>query len=340
MAEPTVVRAPARPRLRHLLLAFLGFALAAALIVAIVRSFGIDLAQVGANLSGQALPVIATVGICLTLQFALSALKWMQIYRRVAGDAEPASGNFATQFFYVSLSGLFAQLLTVYLASILVRGFAERFHFRRRFALGASVSMYEQLFDVIVLGVVGAPVIALLAFGASPVVAISAAIAAAVLLIPLVRLALRRGHPLQFAASLLPRGLRFADAIRASSDVARELELDAPPLVTRLLALSLLRYLCIAARTALVAALLIPGIGLASAANGFAAIQLSAVFALTPGNIGITEWGWAGYGLYLGRNVAIFAAFALALRVVTMMVTAAIVVIAGGIAWGALRARR
>ncbi|NCP11195.1 MAG: hypothetical protein GW859_04425, partial [Sphingomonadales bacterium] len=238
MAEPTQTRA--RPR--HLLLAAPGFALAATLIAGIVRSFGIDLAKVGAELSDRALPVIAIVAACLTIQFGLSAVKWMQVYRRVAGDAVPASGNLAVQFFYVALSGLFAQLLTAYLASILVRGFAERLHFRRRFALGASVSMYEQLFDAVALGIVGAPVVALLALGASPLAALGAGLAGALLVIPIVRLALRAGHPLQFAARLLPRWLPFAGAIKASSEVAREMELDAPPLVTLLLALSLLRY--------------------------------------------------------------------------------------------------
>ena len=80
--------------------------------------------------------------------------------------------------------------------------------------------------------------------------------------------------------------------------------------------LSLARYAVLCVRTIALGALLLPTLPWQGAASGFSAVQVSALAALTPGNIGITEWSWAALAaVYPVIGAGALAAFALALRI-------------------------
>jgi len=93
--------------------------------------------------------------------------------------------------------------------------------------------------------------------------------------------------------------------------------------------LSAWRYLTVLIRHALVAYTCVSAIDPWHVVMLAPAVQCLALIAITPGALGVVEWGWAGLlGMTASYSLAHAAAFALALRL-TFVLSLAVIVVAG-----------
>lgn len=256
-------------------------------------------------------------------QSIVGALKWRLLQRRLAnGESEASSPRMLV--FYSALTALVGQVIPTFLASGMIRGAVTRFHLEGSFLQGAGITIYDQLFDVAVLALCTTACLSLFLLGVqlTTVIAIVAlALACTLLISPLL---FRSIPPLSAMLRFLPAGVPGLDRVRQALQFARDKGLDAPETTVRLLSLSIVRYLFIGLRS--VAAVLLIGTGLTvtSASWGFAVVQGSALAALTPGNLGITEWGWAAVAELLDVPGGSVILAILVLRIVNIPATLAV----------------
>ena len=170
--------------------------------------------------------------------------------------------------------------------------------------------MFEQIFDVYVLLVFAAAGITGWLFSLPPVAWIGVVVTAVVtgVLLLLITVALLRRH-----SRALPRHSRIGNWITA----CLEMGLIERTLVLRLYLFSVLRYMSMLGRTALIVAATAPAISLFDSTLGFTIVQSSQLIALTPGSLGITEWSWAGMLSLMGYPPATATAFSFALRILS-----------------------
>ncbi len=259
-------------------------------------------------------------------QSIVGALKWRLLQRHFA-NGESGAFPLPMLVFYSALTALVGQVVPTFLASGAIRGAVTRLHLEGSFLQGASVTVYDQLFDVAVLVLCAAGCLALFLLGVPPAMAIACvalALAFTVLISPWL---FRSIPPLSAALRFIPAGAPGAGRVRQALQFARDKGLDAPETTTRLLSLSIVRYLFIGLRS--VAAVLLIGTGLSvtSAVWGFAVVQGSVLAALTPGNLGITEWGWAAVAELLDGPAGPMILAILVLRIVNIPATLAVMLL-------------
>ncbi len=242
------------------------------------------------------------------------ALKWRLVVRRV-GSRSIASASFDFFLFYTCLGAALSQFMTVYLSSATVRGFAAKHHHDSSFLSGAASSGFEQSMDACVLLLMALPIVVVLVLGGDLLHVVigcaSALLVGAVLLWTLARSGLA-GIAADRLAAFTWRPIR---ALGSMLQRARDVGLFDGGLLLRLLALSILRYLSIFLRTAALAFALLPGLTLRDIAATFALVQSAQIAAITPGNLGIAEWTWAGILVGFGFQFDQAVQFAIILRV-------------------------
>jgi hypothetical protein len=269
------------------------------LLWALVDTVGVAPQVVLGHLGGLDPAWLAAIVGLTALNILISAEKWRLIMAaRAKASAETVDHPVA--FFYTALGALLGQVMLPQLSTTLLRGLAARLHTDKSAMAGARTAVIEQSFDLIVG----------LLLAAATVLVIAGLLApphwpwAVVLMLAAVSL----------GACLIGRWRRPFGLT--------------PGLGLTLVALSGLRYLVLAARAVLVvwcAALplvwWLPAMTLPLA-------QLSTLLAVTPGNLGITEWGWSGALALLGVPMAAAASFVLVHRVLGLAGQVATVAIA------------
>jgi hypothetical protein len=304
----------------------LGPLLAILLVVAVAEQQGFGFGDLLRSLDRHGLALFVAAVVSLALQSWLSALKWCLLQERLS-DRDEARRQLPLLVFYSSAATVFGQFLPTVVATSATRGLATRAHLRGNLIGGAGLALYDQLFDLAVLAAAALAAILLLVAGVSLVWAAAAILAALVVTSLFGRWLFARVRPIALGRRLLavvPGAERYCDALLE----AHTRGLDAPETAVALLRLSILRYLAIGIRSVAAVLLVAPGLHWSEAAWGFAAVQGSAVLALTPGNIGITEWGWALVEQVLALPAGQLVVAVLGLRVVSLPAALLVTVLA------------
>lgn len=268
---------------------------------------GLDLRDLVRRLSDAPQWLLISFFALTGLQISISALKWRIVVCKITPGQAPQEFSFFLAC--SSASALLSQLLTTYVSSIVVRGWAGRRFHDIPFTRGAGSSVFEQFFDVAVLICMALGTLITWTIGggaitwfACTIIVLSLGMLASMQLDHLIPV-LRRLHP------------RLAEhpALQDDRGIAR---ICSASTVSQLYGLSVLRYLSILVKAPLVVIALGYSISSLDAAQGFTIVQTTQLAAFTPGNLGLQEWGWSGVLAFLGYGFENALEFALALRVV------------------------
>lgn len=297
-------------------------ALALLLVTSLVVIADIDgetLRQVASSLSGW--PTAAVI-VLTAAQVYLSACKWSYVLRL---SDQHVRRPLRFYLRHTAAGMLLGQVLPTQVGTAAMRAAALRASGEQRpLVTGTYTSLIEQSFDVLVpLALVPASLFTLHgAHGVETWLALGAlsVLAGGVLLVVLAHLTSRRAS--------VPRGLRRLTARPTLAPLVDALG----RLITRralltLWTLSALRFAIVLLRTALVAQALGFAHHLGPVVMVAPLVQCMALAAITPGALGIVEWGWAGLlsgwqhwpaGQVVGFALAMRASFAGALALLAL----------------------
>ena len=288
------------------------FGLAAALLLALVVLSEIDFRslwqQVVQAHPGYLLLIVAAKAVI----FALSAVKWKLINERVT--AEPSSApRLFFYYTYTCLGGLLGQILPPHISSIAARSVGLRLHHKAPMLQGASTSLIEQVFDVLLpAACIGASllfVIGLVSYNVFLLLVIVSIILVGGMIVWFGPQAAQWIGRREFTGGVIStRFVALRSALQHYSD-----QLDRR-LMTQLYLLSAVRFALLAAQ----AALIVHATGLAVAVSDVLAslplVQLSLLIAITPASIGIAEWTWSSLLYALGTSLTLASNYALLYR--------------------------
>ncbi len=241
--------------------------------------------------------VVAFLAITTAL-LALSAFKWRLVMIQLPSeDALPPSGSSA--FLYTCLGAVLGLVMMPHVAKHAGRAIGARLHSGVPAGKSVAASLFEQVFDLVMLVVLAGFGAIILAPALTPLIALAlaGALGAVVFL-------LRRPH-------LIPDRFHIADL----THILRS------PLALRLSSISLIIYLLTALRAGIVA---VPaGIALLPAEffASFSLVQLSRLIAITPMGLGIGDWSWATVLSLLDLPLALAAGFVLLNRSLNIVAT-------------------
>lgn len=295
-------------------------ALALAAIAGLVAWSGLGLDAIASRLERTPVWLIASLATIVALQATLSGVKW----RIVLGAAGTPPEEIPPLRFCIGVTALailLSNVMTTFLSAIVTRGLvAKRVH-GMPVTKGALTTTYEQVYDAALI-VMFALVTALawsfdLAFGAwLGLVALGVVgIGAAIALVGAMRARLMTLELTGRAEALRERVLGWA-----------QVGLFRPGLIAKLLGLSLLRYALLAMRAVMIAAGLGYSLAGEKAFQAHTLVQSTQLAAITPGNLGIQEWGWAAALSIEGLGTGEATDFALALRILTFVTTIAVTI--------------
>lgn len=317
---------------RKLILVLTGV-LAAALLVALVVFADVSLGELSAALgraTGLHVPIIlvGTMG-----HMVCSALKWRLVMKRLEPEATRVLG-FSFFFFYSCLAASLAQFVPLYISSVAVRGIAARLHSRVSFLRGAMSSGYEQMLDVYVLVLLVLPTVAVLLVGGGPVAWGILAAGSVCVGGGILSLSSRATHPDSPTARAFARlSTSHLRPLRSMLRRARSFGLFDARLLLQLYGLALVRYVSMFVRVAVIAAGLFALPVVPDALYGFTLVQAMQIASLTPGNLGIAEWGWVGSLTAFGHPLDMAAVFAITLRLLAF-VSILVMLAVAGVAFG------
>jgi uncharacterized membrane protein YbhN (UPF0104 family) len=254
-------------------------------------------------------PLIALV-LLTAVHISLSNQKWrcVDAVLRAPSDAVPSIGN---SFGMTAIGVALGQLLPMHLGVITARTVGSHF-LGRPFARGTIGSVFEQSFDVLIMGLLSlASFITLLSHGGS-----STWIFAGSLMVTVALLAaacvMRWIHRLGSSVA----GCRFFGwSIRRHLETLRNSGLLSPTLVRKLIVLSTARFAVQVLMAAQVGAAIGIHIQVWHLAASIPLVILACVIILTPGGIGISELGYAGILHLFGTPLNTGAQWAVASRI-------------------------
>ncbi|MEO0372591.1 MAG: lysylphosphatidylglycerol synthase domain-containing protein [Pseudomonadota bacterium] len=243
--------------------------------------------------------VAAFFAVTVAMQ-ALSAAKWRMVMQHLpAGDSPPPLRSSA--FLYTCLGAVLSFVLMPHVAKHAGRALGAKFHGGLPAGKSVAASLFEQVFDLVMI-------VVLAAFGA-------------ILLAPVLTPYIAGALGLGTAAVLFV--LRRPQMVPARFHLADLLALLRRPVALRLCAISLGFYLLTALRTFIVA---IPaGIALLPVEffASFSLVQLSRLIAITPMGLGVADWTWASVLGLLHIPLALAAGFVILMRVLDLIATLA-----------------
>jgi Lysylphosphatidylglycerol synthase TM region len=294
--DTDVTTGPARRRLL-VLEAILAVVLLGALVTASDIS-GTDLRRIAGSFAGW---TGLTVLILTSVQVYLSADKWAYVLRHHDTHVQQSRRFY---FFHTATGMLLGQILPTQIGTAATRAIALKTqNDDKPLATGAYTSVYEQSFDIAVpLAMLPASVAALV-LGWPPLAWLSASVASVVIATSL------GGRVLELI-SHRSGSLRYGPV--DFSVIAASLSAK---IVRALAARSAVRYVAVLLRCAVVANACGCDIGAWVVVMIAPAIQCLAVLSITPGALGVVEWGWAGLlNLHADVPIAQAAMLALSLR--------------------------
>lgn len=286
--------------------------LAGGLLWLLARSSSADGDALFAAISEADAATIALGGLSVAIPVWFGALKWRLVLNRFFARADTA--RFSFHLHYTALSTVVGLITTPLLSGPLVRGYATARE-TEGFSRGASSSVVEQVFDIVVTAVFAFCGVVLVLNGGAGSLALSLLLGAAFGVVAFGYVAARSPRLKRLAVAVatktpLRRLKQLSAAISLLGDPAR----DDAGVVARLLGYSVVRFWANALRAVAVAMVLGGPEGVATVLLAFAAVQVVQFAPLTPGNFGTTEWGWSFALILLGWPFEIAAIFAFLVR--------------------------
>lgn len=275
-----------------------------ALLALIFRVSGRDLAEA---VLGLPLWLYAAVGAVQAALIVAAARKWHLLLCATSSDLPTVSLADATVA--TALGTLAGQVLPLQLVTPTVRAWSARRH-DIPVSRAAGTSVFEQLFDVVVLlsmGVIGL-MASVVGMAWAPMLAGAVLVALTLLLRPVLGLG---------ADALAQGGRRGLPGLSRLAQGARQAR-DLPGgLLARLVGLSILRYGLLVCLNVMVLACLVPGVPLLPLVLAFPLIQAVSAMPLVPGGLGVTEATWVSILMASGIPAPEAAGAALGLRIVS-----------------------
>ena len=271
----------------------------------------------------------AIFGLILLLsaaQILISTWKWRLVAARLAPSA-PLVASASLPYFYTGLGALLSQLVPVHISTIAARTIGMRLHGNKDLIRGAMSSLIEQSYDLLVPLIIAVTSIIFLVWSVDSwiIFAISAVIS---LLIGGIAVTMLAGGAirlfLRFIRPIAPR-LTLVQSLSAAIQRYLEAGIFEPRLVFKLYVLSMARYGIVLSRACLVVVAAGLSIELMDVVTVLPLVQLSLVFAVTPGSLGIVEWTWTGLLAVAGADPSTAGQFALLLRIFILVSLSAIV---------------
>lgn len=289
--------------------------LAVILVVLLFFFTGLDLRTTVRLLFAVRAQAFAEIVLLMGFNSFLAGEKWRLVvlsFDRIGGSDIPRPLYFALSAIGVALG----QVLPVQISTALCRWLGLRAYGGYAFRRGVGATMFEQLFDVLVAGLVALASVVVIATGSGATGWLIGAL-----------LAITGGFALCGVAAALAASLsrRFGQHWRGRTGLAQLLagagtsQLLSPRITRRLFALSVLRFtvlVLVAAASADAVSLNIPLWHLAAA---FPFGIFATALALTPGGLGIGEWGLASALHAFGTPLQVGAQWAITCRILAVL---------------------
>ena len=238
----------------------------------------------------------------------LAARKWVLILRHLPGNGSALPQGDAVAA--TAIGTLAGQVLPIQIVTPLVRAWAVRRHnIPATRAIGTS--LFEQVFEVVVLAAMAALSVLILSLNVAAAVAAGAALALAVLISILIRPGLR------LAALILSWiGRHLLQRIMAPMAEAFSRAAEYPPQIIGIVTgLSFVRYFLLLGVSLLVIWRMSPETALISLALAYPLILLVVSLPFIPAGLGLVEVTWVGVLTTAGLPVAEAAAIAIVTRI-------------------------
>jgi uncharacterized membrane protein YbhN (UPF0104 family) len=299
----------------HLGSLLLSVVLAVILLVLLVSLADLDLAATGRLLFAVRPQAFAEIVLLMGFNSFLAGEKWRLVVLSLDGGT--ASDIPRPLYFALSAIGVaFGQVLPVQVGTALCRWLGSRAYGGYAVRRGVAATMFEQLFDVLVAGLIALASLVVIATGSGASAWLSGA-----------AIAITAGFALCGLAAPLAASpaRRFGQKWRGRARLAHHVASDgtsrllSPGLTGRLFALSVLRFVVVvlvAAASADAVSLDIPLWHLAAA---FPFGIFATALALTPGGVGIGEWSLASALSALGTPLQVGAQWAVTCRILAIL---------------------
>ena len=302
----------------------LPFVIGCALVTALSMVLDIDYASLLDIFLGIDQIHFLAIGICTILFVALSSLKWW-LAMKVIDQGSHENHHWSLYAFYTALGAVLSTVIINHLSMIISRGVGAKLHLKRSPTIAMSASLYEQLFDMLVLLIFALSAAVVLAFNLDAWIWVP--LAAFLIVTAVTALAF---VPRPAARALLPpltllmrRNTRLKEIVQRlhASDARGLLE---PKFMIVMLVISVARYGVLMLRAFLVVWGVEIPVRTVDFMNVFSLVQITGLVSLTPGGLGISEWSWAGVFLLWGYDSVMAVHFVLINRAMNMIsVTAA-----------------
>lgn len=233
-----------------------------------------DIAEVFATL--EPLPLVG-VFLCILALVTLSAVKWRMVMEAL-GEAPQ---GWSVYLFYTSLGAALSLVFVIHVSVPMARALGTKLHLDRPIATGVGASVYEQVFDVLVLLVFTLPAIAMFFWGLS----VSSALWLA--------LACFAGGGVLLITLLNATRLTTARLIPRLAPILSSAALTAPRFIARIYMISVARYVLLMVQAFLVLVATNLPISWPDFGSAFALVQLSKLIAITPAGLGVAEITWS-----------------------------------------------
>lgn len=310
---------------------FLSGLLLVSLIGLLFRKTKITVSDVDYTIKSVRLGWLFLISLSTVLHFNLSAIKWRVVLNRVVNQ-DPLPYTFFLM--YTTLGAALGQVLPVQLSVITSRSLATRIQ-NNSFSSGFGSSFVEQVFDLLVPLALFFPGMIFVSKGAKDVSGwIGMAVFALVALGAMVFALVPRGVP-ALAAFFARRKDGSGIAARIAPFFYQYLWNEHQGrwfhgrVMLILYSLSILRFGNLILRTWFVTQSLHLGVPLATLTMIMPGIILSNLIAITPGNIGVTEWTFVGLLALVGVNASAASLFSLTHRVLVFISIIAAILLEG-----------
>ncbi len=299
----------------RLALAAASLLLAGGLIAALIGYSGVGLTDIKRAAMTVPLWLFAAVIALTAVNQWISVLRWQTANRWFQPNAHPMPA--IAMFEATTWGAMLGQFLPPQISMTSARWMATRK------SSSVGVTLYEQLFDLVILGAGGLAALVLLASSVPSPMAFALFAAIIVGGCLSIRIVFGLGHhaTARYGQSGLPLNTlaqRMATPlVQASQAPARVL--------AQLTALTTIRVALLGLRLIVISLLFAPGLDILQIAIGYPIVSLASAVPFLPGGLGLTEWAQTGLLVFAGAQSAALAA--LIAIMVRLIVIAALAVI-------------
>ncbi|MGI9394013.1 MAG: lysylphosphatidylglycerol synthase transmembrane domain-containing protein [Boseongicola sp.] len=258
--------------------------------------------------------VVLFVAVLSFANQLVGAMKWRISLRELSPDAKSIS------LFNMSEATAFGALFGQFLPPQISAAAARWAYSRQTHRAGAVVgsTLFEQLFDFVVLLAAAFSGLAILGFGYQGIIAAFYFVLLAAGALAAVRIGLKGiGAALHRSSS---------DSLRALADaVLRAGSMSATNLL-QLTGLSIIRLILVGLRACLIVIAIFPEIDPVVIALGYPVTGLAMAIPIVPAGIGAAEWTWTGLMVLAGAAAAPAAAASVVVRLINMIALAIVLI--------------